>query len=94
MKEEKKLIENKFQLVKDSVKILSNVVSLQNELISNKDKEIELLKKNEESHKGLIKEKDAQIVEYKKVIRKQKTFKFMGLGVGTIGLAAVVLILL
>jgi hypothetical protein len=94
MKDEKKLLENQFQLVKDSVKVLTSIVSLQTDLISNKDKEIELFKKNQESQKSVIQEKDNQIVEYKRIIRKQKVFKFIGFGTGAVGLAAVVLILL
>jgi hypothetical protein len=94
MKEDKKLLEGKFQLVKDSVRILTNVVSLQTELISNKDKEIDLLKKNQQAQKGIIEEKNNQIGEYKKIVRRQKVFKFIGFGTGTLGLAAVALLLL
>jgi hypothetical protein len=94
MKEDKKLLEKKFEIVKDSVRILTEVVSLQTNLISNKDREIELFKKSQEAQKSVIDEKDKQIVQYKKTIRRQKVFKFIGFGTGTLGLAAVALILL
>lgn len=94
MKEDKKLLEGKFEIVKDSVRILTEVVTLQGNLISNKDKEIELFKKNQEAQNGVISEKDKQISQYKKEIRKQKVYKFIGFGTGTLGLAAVILILL
>jgi hypothetical protein len=77
----------------DNPELLLKIQQLENE-ISNKDKEIELFKKNQESQKNVIQEKDNQIVEYKKIVRKQRVFKFIGFGTGTIGLAAVVLILL
>lgn len=94
MKEDKKLLEKKFEIVKDSVRILSEVVTLQGQLISNKDQEISLYKKNQEAQVGIITEKDKQITEYKKIVRKQKLYKFIGFGTGTLGLAAVALILL
>ena len=94
MKEDKKLLEKKFEIVKDSVRILTEVVTLQGQLISNKDQEISLYKKNQEAQVGIITEKDKQITEYKKIVRKQKLYKFIGFGTGTLGLAAAVLILL
>jgi len=94
MKEDKKLLEGKFEIVKDSVRILTEVVTLQGNLISIKDKEIELFKKNQETQNGVISEKDKQISQYKKEIRKQKVYKFIGFGTSTLGLAAVILILL
>lgn len=94
MKEDKKLLEGKFEIVKDSVRILSEVVSLQINLLSNKDEQIELFKKNLDAQKGVITEKDKQISQYKKEVRKQKIYKFIGFGTGTLGLAAVALILL
>jgi hypothetical protein len=53
-----------------------------------------LYKKNQEAQVNIISEKDKQISEYKKIVRKQKIYKFIGFGTGTLGLAAVVLILL
>lgn len=94
MKEDKQLLEKKFEIVKDSVRILSEVVSLQTKLIDNKDQEITLYKKNQEAQVGIITEKDKQISEYKKIVRKQKIYKFIGFGTGTLGIAAAVLILL
>lgn len=94
MKEDKQLLEKKFEIVKDSVKILSQVISFQGKLVTNKDQEISLYKKNQEAQVNIISEKDKQISEYKKIVRKQKIYKFIGFGTGTLGLAAVVLILL
>jgi len=94
MKEDKKLLEGKFQIAKDSIKILSEVVELQKNLIDNKDKEISLFKDNQTKQQNIITEKDKQIVEYKKVIRKQKVFKLIGFGSGFVGVAAVALLLL
>ena len=94
MKEDKQLLEKKFEIVKDSVKILSEVISFQGKLVTNKDQEIYLYKKNQEAQVNIISEKDKQISEYKKIVRKQKIYKFIGFGTGTLGLAAVVLILL
>ena len=94
MKEDKQLLEKKFEIVKDSVKILSEVISFQGKLVTNKDQEISLYKKNQEAQVNIISEKDKQISEYKKIVRKQKIYKFIGFGTGTLGLAAVVLILL
>ena len=94
MKEEKKLLENKFQIVKDSVFILNQVISLQGELISNKDKEIVFYVKSQEAQSQIINEKDIQINQYKKTIRRQKIYKFIGFSTSTLGIVAVVLILL
>jgi hypothetical protein len=94
MKEEKKLLENKFQLVRDSVGILNQVISLQNELISNKDKEIVFYLKSQEVQSQIIDEKDNQISQHKKTIRRQKMYKFIGFSTSTLGIVAVVLVLL
>lgn len=94
MKEEKQFLDAKLKMTQDSVRILYEIIGGQNFLIMNKDKEIDLLNENQLSQTKIITEKDKQISEYKKIIRKQKLYKFIGFGTGTLGLAAVVLILL
>lgn len=94
MKEEKQFLDAKLKMTQDSVRILYEIIGGQNFLIMNKDNEIDLLNENQLSQTKIITEKDKQISEYKKIIRKQKLYKFIGFGTGTLGLAAVVLILL
>jgi hypothetical protein len=94
MNEEYQLLNVKFNVVKDSVKTLSDIVVLQKEYMDNKDKEIILYKSNQESQENIIKEKDTQISEYKKIVRKQKTYKLIGFGTSTVSLVVVVLLLL
>jgi beta-lactamase class D len=94
MKEDKKLLESKFEIAKDSIKILSEVVKLQTTIISNKDKEIDLFKDNQSKNQSIISEKDSQISEYKKIIRKQKFQKLLGFGTGLIGITVAALVLL
>lgn len=94
MKEDKTLLENKLVIVKDSITILNEVVSLQNNLIYNKDKVIGSLVSSQEIQVNVIIEKDKQISYYKKIIRKQKIYKFIGFTTSTLSIVAVVLILL
>lgn len=94
MKEDKTLLENKLVILKDSITILNEVVSLQNNLIDNKDKVIESLVSSQELQVNMIIEKDKQISHYKKMVRKQKIYKFIGFTTSTLGVVAVVLILL
>lgn len=94
MKEDKTLLENKLVIVKDSITILNEVVSLQINLIDNKEKIIESLVSSQELQVNVIIEKDKQISHYKKMVRKQKIYKFIGFTTSTLGVVAVVLILL
>jgi len=94
MKEDKTLLENKLVIVKDSITILNEVVSLQNNLIYNKDKVIGSLVTTQEIQVNVIIEKDKQISYYKKMVLKQKIYKFIGFTTSTLGIVAVVLILL
>lgn len=94
MNEDKTLLENKLVIVKDSINILNEVVSLQNNLIDNKDKVIESLVSSQKLQVNVIIEKDKQISHYKKMVRKQKIYKFIGFTTSTLGIVAVVLILL
>lgn len=93
-KEDKTLLENKLVIVKDSITILNEVVSLQINLIDNKEKIIESLVSSQELQVNVIIEKDKQISHYKKMVRKQKIYKFIGFTTSTLGVVAVVLILL
>lgn len=94
MKEDKTLLENKLVIVKDSITILNEVISLQINLIDNKEKIIESLVSSQELQVNVIIEKDKQISHYKKMVRKQKIYKFIGFTTSTLGVVAVVLILL
>lgn len=94
MKEDKKLLEAKFDLVKDSLGIYQQQVELQKQLISNKDQELEVRKTNEAKYKEIVGEKDKQISTYKSQIRKQKMFKFISMGSNVVLLAGVALLLL
>lgn len=94
MNEEYQLLNIKFNVVRDSVKTLSDIVVLQKEYMDNKDKEITLYKSNQESQENIIKEKDTQISVYKKIVRKQKTYKLIGFGTSTVSLVVVALLLL
>jgi hypothetical protein len=63
-------------------------------LVDNKNKEIEIYQTNLKSQKDIIVEKDKQISTYKSKLRKEKALKFVGFGMSTLSIAALVVILL
>ena len=70
--EEKKLLDNQLSVVRDSVKILSSVISSQNELIENKTQQINLLNGNLQAQTQIIDENKKMVEEYKRLYKKEK----------------------
>lgn len=94
MKESKDLIEKQLLISRDSIKIMSDIITEKDNLIANKDKQIELYQKNEEAMVGVVKEKDLQVGEYKKLYRREKRLKFLGFGSGLAGIGLAVFLLI
>lgn len=94
MKEEYKLLGKQIEFARDSIKLYQEMVRLQTNLVDNKNKEIEIHQGNLKSQKDIIVEKDKQISTYKSKLRKEKALKFVGFGMSTLSIAALVVILL
>jgi predicted RNA methylase len=94
MKEEYKLMGKQIEFARDSIKVYKELVQLQTNLVDNKNKEIEIYQTNLKSQKDIIVEKDKQISTYKSKLRKEKALKFVGFGMSTLSIAALVVILL
>ena len=88
LKEEYDLKKTQLWIATDSIRYLREIVVNKDELISNKDREIFLMKSNEEAYKGIVKEKDNQISEYKRKYKSAKVQQYVGYGFGVV--AAVV----
>lgn len=71
---------------------LKEIVVKKDELITNKDKEIALMKSNEEAYKGIIKEKDKQISEYERKYKIGKVKQYASYGFGLVAAVAGILI--
>jgi hypothetical protein len=82
------------EFARDSIKVYKELVQLQTNLVDNKNKEIEIYQTNLKSQKDIIVEKDKQISTYKSKLRKEKALKFVGFGMSTLSIAALVVILL
>jgi len=94
MKESKDLIEKQLTIARDSISIMGTIIIEKDNLIANKDKQIELYKQNEESMKGIVKEKDIQVGEYKKLYKREKRLKLLGFGSGLAGIGFAVFLIL
>jgi hypothetical protein len=94
MKESKDLIEKQLLISRDSVRIMADIIKEKDNLITNKDKQIELYKNNEDAMKGIVKEKELQVGEYKKLYRREKRLKYLGFGSGLLGLGVAALLVL
>lgn len=92
--EEKKLLDNQLSVVRDSVKILSSVISSQNELIENKTQQINLLNGNLQAQTQIIEENNKMVEEYKRLYKKEKNLKRIGFGTGILGIVLGVLVAL
>lgn len=92
--EEKKLLDNQLSVVRDSVKILSSVISSQNELIENKTQQIKLLNGNLQAQTQIIDENKKMVEEYKRLYKKEKNLKRIGFGTGILGIVLGVLVAL
>ena len=88
LKEEYDLKKTQLWIATDSIRYLREIVVNKDVLISNKDREIFLMKSNEEAYKGIVKEKDNQISEYKRKYKSAKVQQYVGYGFGVV--AAVV----
>jgi hypothetical protein len=94
MKESKDLIEKQLLISRDSIRIMTDIIKEKDNLITNKDKQIDLYKNNEDAMKGIVKEKELQVGEYKKLYRREKRLKYLGFGSGLIGLGVAALLVL
>jgi len=84
LKEEYDLKKTQLWIATDSIRYLREIVVKKDELIYNKDKEISLMKSNEEAYKGIVKEKDSQISEYKRKYKSAKVQQYAGYGFGVV----------
>ena len=80
LKEDYDLTRTQLWIATDSIRYLKEIVVKKDELISNKDKEISLMKSNEDAYKGIIKEKDKQISEYERKYKSAKVKQYVGYG--------------
>jgi hypothetical protein len=84
MKEDFESLKNQYQIKNDSIVLLQQIVTKKDELITNKDKEISLMKSNEVAYKEIIKEKDKQISEYQRKYKIGKVKQYAGMGFGLV----------
>jgi hypothetical protein len=70
VKTEKDYLKNQIGITRDSVAILSVIVSQQDTLIKNKNNQIDLYKKNELNYTQIIDNKSKQIGLYDKELKK------------------------
>jgi len=82
MNEDYLALKNQYQIKNDSIVNLKEIVVKKDELLSNKNKEIDLMRSNEESYKGIIKEKDKQIAEYQRKYKIGKVKQYTSYGFG------------
>ena len=92
LKEEYELTKTHLWIASDSIMYLKEIVVKKDELITNKDKEIALMKSNEEAYKGIIKEKDKQISEYERKYKIGKVKQYASYGFGLVAAVAGILI--
>jgi hypothetical protein len=92
MKEEYEMLKINHAVSTDSIRAMKQIIGKKDELISNKDKEISLMKSNEEAYKGIIKEKDKQIATYERKYKSQVVQKYAGFGFGILAAVAGVII--
>jgi hypothetical protein len=76
--EEKKLLEVRLNSVSDSLLIYKEIDQKQTQLINGQKKEIVLLKDNNKKYESIIEADKKIISEYKKEVKKQKTYKWIG----------------
>lgn len=84
MKEDYESLKNQFQIKNDSIMVLQQIVVKKDELITNKDKEISLMKSNEVAYKEIIREKDKQLAEYQRKYKLGKVKQYAGMGFGLV----------
>lgn len=94
MKEDYQLLKIKNQLTRDSLDIYIQMNTKKDEIILNKDKQIELEKENQNNFKGIIVEKDNQISEWKKKYKRERTLKIFSFGVTGLTMIGAVLLIL
>lgn len=73
VKSERDYLKNQIGIVRDSVTLLNVVTRSQDSLISNKNQQISLYKKNETSSQQIIDNKDKQISLYNDIVKEVKT---------------------
>lgn len=73
-------MKNQIGVVRDSVMLLNVITKNQDSLITNKNQQIDLYKKNESSYQQVIEGKDKQIGLYNEVVKeaeKQKNIAYV-----------------
>lgn len=88
--EEKKLIETQLKLVTDSLDVYKEIDKKQTQLIEGQKKEILLLTDNNKKFEGIISANNKIIDEYKREVKKQKTYKWIGYSTTILSLVTLV----
>lgn len=94
IKTERDYLKNQIGITRDSVAILSVVVSQQDTLIKNKNNQIDLYKKNESNYTQIIDNKSKQIELYDKALKTAKTGIKVAYGVAVVSIISGLLIAL
>lgn len=79
-------LKEQIQITRDSIKVTSDLVCTKDSIIKNQESIIELYKKNESDYKQILVLKNSIVEEYKIKYEKQKKLKYVGYGVGVLGL--------
>lgn len=94
IKTERDYLKNQIGITRDSVAILSVVVSQQDTLIKNKNNQIDLYKKNESNYTQIIDNKSKQIELYDKALKTAKAGIKVAYGVAVVSIISGLLIAL
>ncbi len=86
IKTQRDLLRKEIQISRDSINQLSEIVEVKDSIIKKQQEIIQLYKENLEKSQEVIKTKDLIISEWKKKYEKQKKIKFVGYGVGLLGI--------
>ena len=94
IKTERDYLKNQIGVTRDSVAILSVVISQQDTLIKNKNNQIDLYKKNESNYIQIIDNKSKQIGLYDKELKTAKAGKRVAYGVAVLSIISGLLVAL
>ena len=94
VKTEKDHLKNQIGITRDSVAILSVIVSQQDTLIKNKNNQIDLYKKNESNYTQIIDNKSKQIGLYDKELKTVKAGRRVAYGVAILSIISSLLVAL
>lgn len=82
--EQRNYCKQQLGIVRDSVSVMSNIIEVQDSMISNLNLQLEIQKKNIENYIKIIENKDKEIKIFKDKYNKEKRYKWYGIGGGAI----------